>query len=73
MRGHDEYYQAISIVEFEGSINSSGQSHGHYICDVEEQTSKVWFRTNDNSFPLPILLEDVSKNAYVVLLRRSDE
>jgi hypothetical protein len=71
MRGDEADYQAISIVEFEGSINSAGQSQGHYICDVQEQSSKVWFRTNDNCLPVPILLEDVSKNAYVILLKRS--
>ena len=71
MRGHDANYEAISIIEFEGSLNSSGQSQGHYICDVQEQSSKVWFRTNDNCLPVPILLEDVSKNAYVILLKRS--
>ena len=71
MQGHEANYEAISIIEFKGSLNSSGQSQGHYICDVQEESSKVWFRTNDNCFPVPILLEDVSKNAYVILLRRS--
>jgi hypothetical protein len=73
MSGDDAEYQAISIIEFEGSINSAGQSQGHYICDVEEQSSKFWFRTNDNCYPEPILLEDVSKNAYVILLKRIDD
>ena len=73
MRGHEANYQAISIIEFEGSINASGQSHGHYICDVEDQSSKSWYRTNDNYHPIPICLEDVSKQAYVILLKRSDD
>jgi hypothetical protein len=68
MRGDGAEYQAISIIEFEGSIDSQG----HYICDVQEQSSSLWFRTNDNCYPIPILLEAVSKNVYVILLKRTD-
>ena len=71
MRGHEANYEAISIIKFKGTLNSLGQSQGHYICDIQEKSSKVWFRTNDNCFPEPILLEDVSRNAYVILLKRS--
>ena len=61
------------MIEFRGSINSAGQSQGHYVCDVQEQSSKLWFRTNDNSYPLEILKEQVTKQAYVILLKREDE
>ena len=61
------------MIEFRGSINLAGQSQGHYICDVQEQSSKLWFRTNDNSYPLEILKEQVTKQAYVILLKREDE
>ena len=61
------------MIEFCASINSAGQSQGHYICDVQEQSSKLWFRTNDNSYPLEILEEQVTKQAYVILLKREDE
>ena len=61
------------MIEFRGSINSAGQSQGHYVCDVQEQSSKLWFRTNDNSYPLEILEEQVTKQAYVVLLKRENE
>ena len=61
------------MIEFRGSINLDGQSQGHYICDVQEQSSKLWFRTNDNSYPLEILKEQVTKQAYVILLKREDE
>ena len=73
MQGYDAIYTPISIVEFRGSINHLGQSQGHYICDVQEQRSKSWFRTNDNCYPVPIHSDQVSKNAYIVLLKRSDE
>ena len=71
MQGHEANYEVISIIEFKGSLNSSGQSQGHYICDVQEQSTTSWFRTNDNCYPIPILLENVSKNAYVILLKRT--
>jgi hypothetical protein len=73
IREDEAEYQAVSIIEFEGSIDFAGQSQGHYICDVQEQSSKFWFRTNDNCYPIPILLEAVSKNAYVILLKRTDD
>ena len=71
--GYGTKYTAISTIEFQGSINSAGQSQGHYVCDVKEPTSKLWFRTNDNSYPLEILEEQVTKQAYVVLLKRENE
>ena len=75
-RDSDEYeavYKPISIIEFQGRIGSSGQSEGHYICDVQEQKSNIWFRTNDNNSPFAINPDQVSKKAYVILLKRSDE
>lgn len=73
MQGCDSTYRPISIIEFQGRINSSGQSQGHYISDVQEQTSKVWFRTNDNSYPVPIQSDEVSRRPYVILFSRSDD
>ena len=60
------------MIEFRGTINSVGQSQGHYICDVQEQSSQLWFRTNDNSFPQEIRKDEVTKNPYVILLKRAD-
>ena len=69
----DATYKAVSVLEFRGSINSSGESQGHYICDVQDKSTTSWFRTNDNSFPISINQDQVSKKAYVVLLKRSNE
>ena len=66
----DARYKAVSVLEFLGSINSSGVSQGHYICDVQDKSTTSWFRTNDNSFPVSINEDQVSKKAYVVLLKR---
>lgn len=70
--GNSANYRAISLIEFQGTINSAGQSQGHYICDTHEQLNKIWFRTNDNSYPKAITQDQVTKRAYVILLQRTD-
>ena len=65
-------YEAISVIEFKGSINAFGESHGHYICDLQEAISNSWFRTNDNHYPVPINQDQVTSNAYVILMKRSN-
>ena len=72
-QGLEACYNAISVIEFQGSINSSGNSNGHYICDIQEKATNQWFRTNDNSNPVPIQQDQVTKKAYVVLLKRRDQ
>ena len=62
-------FEAVSIIEFQGSLRSSGESQGHYICDIKDHSTNRWFRTNDNNNPIPIDIEDVSKYAYVILYR----
>ena len=47
--GYSAHYRAISLIEFQGTINSAGQSQGHYICDIQEQSNENWFRTNELS------------------------
>ena len=63
-------FEAVSIIEFQGSLRSSGESQGHYICDIKDMATNRWFRTNDNSIPIPIDVEDVSKFAYVMMYRK---
>ena len=70
-QGLNANYKAISAIEFQGRINSSGESQGHYVCDVQDNLSTSWFRTNDNSYPVQINQDQVTKKAYVVLLKRS--
>ena len=60
-------------MEYRGSITGTGESRGHYICDVKDFESNSWFRTNDNRDPVQIPSTDVSKLAYVVLFRRIQE
>ena len=70
MTDHVSEYEAVSIIEYKGSINRSGESEGHYICDIKDRSTQKWFRTNDNRDPIPIDVEDVSKFAYVILYRK---
>ena len=67
---HGSQYEAVSIVEFQGSVRNTGESEGHYICDIKDSASKKWYRTNDNKTPIPITTEQVSKSAYVIMYRR---
>ena len=66
-----EWYEAISVVEFNGTLSPTGDSVGHYICDVKDSTSSTWFKTNDDKHPVPISNSEVSKYGYIVLFKRS--
>ena len=63
-------YEAVSIIEYQGSVQTTGESDGHYICDIKDKSEGTWFRTNDNKDPLPIEPENVSKCAYVILYKQ---
>ena len=64
-------YEPIAVIEFAGSVDRrSGQSRGHYTCDVKDKASQVWFRTNDSVMPVSIESKDVSSLPYVVLYKR---
>ena len=68
--GHYCCYECIAVIQFDGRLNPNGQSGGHYTCDIKDNITNVWFRTNDEQDPVPIEVKDVSKYAYVVLLKR---
>jgi hypothetical protein len=50
-------------------MTTDGDAQGHYICDVKWKESETWFRTNDNMIPIPILSQNVTKNAVVILYK----
>ena len=64
------FYEAIAVIEFKGIVTKTGQSNGHYICDVKDADTKTWFRTNDDNDPIEIPVSSVSKRGYVVLYKR---
>ena len=68
--GFEAWYETISVIEYKGSVNNYGESQGHYQCDIKDKVKKVWFRTNDNTLPIPIRTSDVSQYGYIVLLKR---
>ena len=51
-------------------MSSTGETWGHYTCDVNDVRSNSWFRTNDSNVPLKIQSKDVSKCGYVVSYKR---
>ena len=69
--GSQVWYEAIAVIEYMGRLSQTGESAGHYICDVKESISSKWYRTNDNSTPTPIRTSDVSQNGYVILFKRT--
>ena len=69
--GSQVWYEAISVIEYMGRLSQTGESEGHYICDIKESNSKTWFRTNDNCTPVQIGTSDVSQQGYVILFKRA--
>ena len=57
------------MIDYRGSLAASGESQGHYTCDVKDVKTNEWYRTNDNANPVHIRNNDVSKHAYVVLYK----
>ena len=68
--GNDDAYEVVAVIEYQGTISSTGDSLGHYICDIKDKGSGKWFRTNDNNDPVEIDLSSVSASAYVVLYKK---
>ena len=65
-----DQFEAVAVVEYKGAISSTGDSQGHYTCDIKYPHSQLWFRTNDSSIPFPIQLKSVSRYPYVVLYKK---
>ena len=70
--GSQAWYKPIAVIEFRGTLQPTGESAGHYICDIKENVSKQWFRTNDANLQVALNISEVSKFAYVVLFKRSE-
>ena len=69
LNGMDQF-EAIGVVEYRGIISSTGESQGHYTCDIKYPHSQMWYRTNDSSIPILIQPKNVSKYPYVVLYKK---
>ena len=68
--GIESQYEVIAVIEYRGRLTPSGNSDGHYICDVKDKLTGKWFRTNDNNQPMEIDLQDVSSCGYVILYKK---
>ena len=70
-KGDKYWYEAVAVIEYIGSLSRAGVSNGHYICDVKNKSSAIWYRTNDDRIPVKLNISEVSQNAYVVLYKRN--
>ena len=68
--GANGNYEAIAVIQHEGGIATDGITQGHYICDIKWKHSSTWFRTNDNSIPIPMSLQEVTKKGVVILYKQ---
>ena len=66
-------YEPIASIEFQGTVDSSGDSSRHYICFVKSSYDGQWFLTNDNDEPKLVSKEEITKLSYVTLLKQKDK
>ena len=64
--GSVSYFDPIAVIDHIGSVSSSGDSRGHYLCDVRTKNG-VWMHTDDNKEPIQIRRQNVSKQGAVIL------
>ena len=69
MNGLHTCYESIAVIEYLGNITRSGDTWGHYICDVRDKWFR-WYRTNDNQNPIQLKVSDVSKKGYAIMFKR---
>ena len=67
---YEANFEAVAVIQHEGSMTRDGDGQGHYICDVKCSKSKTWFRTNDNMDPLPISITEVTESGVVILYKK---
>ena len=65
-----EEFEPIALIEHQGAMLEGGETCGHYICDLKDEKSKLWFRTNDNLTPFQINEQNVTKKPVVVLYKK---
>ena len=63
-------FRPIAVIEHPGRLLSTGDTLAYYVCDVQTP-KRMWFRTNDNSKPIPIFEDKVSKYPAVVLYSKT--
>lgn len=69
--GTVSYFDPIAVIDHIGSVSASGDSRGHYLCDVRTRTG-IWMHTDDNKKPVQIKKKRVSKQGAVVLYHKRE-
>ena len=70
MHGTVARFEPIALIEHQGIMLSERETCGHYICDIKDDKSQLWFRTNDNRNPVEINVCDVTQKPVVVLYKK---
>ena len=68
--GHYSNFFPCALVEHMGNQLEDGETSGHYVCDIEDEETGQWFRTNDNSLPIKINKESATKKPVVIMFKR---
>ena len=66
----NQTFEPIAVVKHEGNLNLSGNSAGHYVCDVKSFDDQNWYTTNDESIPKLIPKHKVTRYGYIILYKR---
>ena len=69
-QGFPFYLKRTQILKVKAVLIAYGANND--IENNEFEATPAWYRTNDNSRPFQIRLQDVSKYGYVVLYKRKD-
>ena len=59
-------FSPIAVIEHSGEVILSGDTRGHYMCDLKTKDGQ-WYHTNDDCLPKKIDRLKVSRKAAVVL------
>ena len=69
--GNIGYFDPIAVIDHIGSVSPTGDSDGHYLCDIKTKEGK-WMHTDDNRIPIEIRSRKVTKQGTVVLYHKRE-
>lgn len=69
MNADQRWFEPIALIQHQGNMTRDGKGEDHFICDVKENRSQTWYRTNDNRDAIPIYSDDVTKTPSIVLYK----
>ena len=64
--GSGSIYEPVAVISHHGQMTIDGEGQGHYTCYVKSIDGH-WYKTNDNTVPIPISKRKLSKDCAIVL------